>query len=763
MRHTPPHKKLFVILLFSVFALTTTLAGEVKTTQLDEFVLEAPIKEGKNIEEQPVSFNAFYMSDIEKKNSTAARDLADFVPNFHIPDYGSQMTSSIYVRGSGARIDQPVVVMLIDNVPILNKNNYDFDLFDVSRAEFLRGPQGTLYGRNSLCGLIHFTTLSPFAYQGCRFAVDYSTGNTIQAKASIYKKLSEKFGFSLAVKAKHSNGFFTNRYDDSLCDPLNSLSLRSRQIWKRSSTLSFENTISANLLRQGGYAYQLIDSIGRHSVNYNDECHYNRTGILDGFIVKYNQSKFSFSSITSYQYLNDDMLLDNDFLPQSYFTLDQSQLEHAVTEEIIIQSNNKEKHWNWKFGSYGFYKHGSMDAPVTFGREGIQKLILDNANAGIHKGLSDEYNLDFQNNTLPINSEFELPTIGAAVYHQSNFKVRKWEFTVGLRVDYEHATMRYDNQTVIDYIFSYPLDGEIYSPVNRLNSKLKGETDKTFFEVLPKFCVQYNIHHKNHVYLNVAKGYKAGGFNTQIFSDILQSQLKKDLMEELGFSLENQTDYDVTKHTSYEPEYNWTYELGGHFKDLKNWLDVNVSLFFVRSRNQQLTVFPPGQNTGRMMTNAGRSRSFGAEITLSKSPFAAFPALRLNATYGYTNAKFTNYHSGTKSYDGKFVPYSPKHQATLQVGYTFYINRKLCDQINVSTDWRGMGEVYWDEENTESQPFYNIFDADVTLQKGDLSLSVWSKNIGGAEYECFRFTSMGNQFCQLGKPRQIGISINYDL
>ena len=763
VRYTHRHNRIFTLLLFLVLALPSALADETKTTQLDEFVLEAPIKENRSIDEQPVSYNAFYLSDIEKKSTTAARDLADFVPNFHIPDYGSQMTSSIYVRGSGARIDQPVVVMLVDNVPILNKNNYDFDLFDVSRAEFLRGPQGTLYGRNSLCGLVHFTTLSPFAYQGYRFAIDYSTGNTIQAKVSAYKKFSEKFGFSFAVKAKHSNGLFTNQYDDSKCDPLNSLSLRSRQIWKLSSALSLENAITANLLRQGGYAYQLIDSTGRQPVNYNDECHYYRTSILDGFILKYEQPKFSFSSITSYQFLNDDMLLDNDFLPISYFTLDQSQIEHAVTEEIIFQSNNKDKHWNWKSGCYGFYKHGDMDAPVTFGREGIQKLILDNANAGIHKGLSDKYNLDFQNNTLPIYSNFELPTVGVAAYHQSNFKVQKWEFTVGLRFDYEHTTMRYDNQATIDYIFSYPLAGKIYSPVSQMVSKLKGESDKTFFEVLPKLCIQYNIRHKNHIYLNIAKGYKAGGFNTQIFSDILQNQLKKDLMNELGLSYADQTDYDVTEYTSYDPEYNWTYEVGCHFKDLKNWLDVDASLFFVRSRDQQLTVFPPGQNTGRMMTNAGRSRSFGAEITLSKSPFATLPALHLSATYGYTNAKFTNYHSGTKSYDGKYVPYSPLHQATVQAGYTFYINRKLCDQLTLSADWRGMGKVYWDEENTQSQPFYNIFDVDVTLKKGDFSLKVWSKNLGGAEYECFRFTSMGNQFCQLGKPRQIGVSLSYDL
>ncbi len=72
------------------------------------------------------------------------KDASELVPNFFMPDYGSRMTASIYVRGLGARMDQPAVGLNVDNVPVLNKNDYDIDLFDIERIEILHGPQSVL-------------------------------------------------------------------------------------------------------------------------------------------------------------------------------------------------------------------------------------------------------------------------------------------------------------------------------------------------------------------------------------------------------------------------------------------------------------------------------------------------------------------------------------------------------------------------------------------------------------------------------------------
>lgn len=747
-------KWLVSTLLFVAPAFSFANGAESEMEYLEEVEVVTDVKRSKPVEELPVSANSFNMTKLESSGLSSSKDVAVFVPNFHLPDYGSQMTSSIYVRGFGARIEQPVVGMLVDNVPVLNKNGFDMDLFDVQRMEFLRGPQGTLYGRNTMCGLINLFTLNPFSYQGTRLFVEGAKGQELKLKASTYHKISDKFAFSMAANAQHRKGLFRNVYDDSWCDPSNGLTLRSRQMWRPKTRLSLENSVTFGLLKQGGYAYGLVTDEGRRPVNYNDECRYNRVTLSDGFVLKYEMERLDISSITSYQWLKDDMLLDQDFQPQPIFTLNQRQNEHAFTEEIVFQSKRKEKVWNWKSGASGFYKHNDMKAPVVFKRGGIDQLILQNANAGIQSVFPTE-RLDISEEEFPIFSEFVLPTFGLAAYHQSEFKVGGWTFAAGIRVDYEHVRMDYRNGADIHYIFTY-----LMKDYKLLQSRMEGKAEKSFFELLPKISVQYDFDRKNNLYAYAAKGYKAGGFNTQIFSDLLQTQLKGDIMADMGMKFDgmNDTPYDTEEATSYDPEYSWTYEMGGHFSYAKNHLNTNFSLFYIDCRDQQLTVFPAGKSTGRMMTNAGKSRSIGGEFSTTFT----YENFSLTGTYGYTNAKFVDFYDGINRYDGNFVTYSPMHTASLWAQYIFCVNRRVLDKVILAADWRGTGRIYWDEANTVSQPFYSLFDAYVTFQKKNFQLKGWCRNIGDTLYDTFYFVSVGNRFCQAGRPRQIGVGLSYE-
>lgn len=106
------------------------------------------IKQGLDLRLQPIASTVVGRREAERLGVASMKDVSEIAPNFYIPAYGTRMTSSIYVRGLGARIDQPVVGLNVDNVPFLNKDAYDFDLFDIERIEVIRGPQSTLYGRN---------------------------------------------------------------------------------------------------------------------------------------------------------------------------------------------------------------------------------------------------------------------------------------------------------------------------------------------------------------------------------------------------------------------------------------------------------------------------------------------------------------------------------------------------------------------------------------------------------------------------------------
>ena len=118
-------------------------------------------KQHFGLKSQPISSSVVGASLLKQERVLSIKDLSAVVPNFYQPDYGSKMTSSIYVRGFGARIDQPIIGLTVDGVPFLNKNNYDFDMLDVARVELLRGPQSTLYGRNTMGGQMNVYTLSP--------------------------------------------------------------------------------------------------------------------------------------------------------------------------------------------------------------------------------------------------------------------------------------------------------------------------------------------------------------------------------------------------------------------------------------------------------------------------------------------------------------------------------------------------------------------------------------------------------------------------
>ena len=130
--------------------------------------------------------------------------------------------------------------------------------------EVLRGPQSTLYGRNTIGGIINVYTLSPMVYEGSRFSLSCGNGNSYSFKASTYNRLSEKVGFSLGGNFYYTDGFFDNEYDDSDCDWMTGGSGRLRVVYKPNSRLTIDNSFTAGQGHQGGYAYSLYGARRYH-------------------------------------------------------------------------------------------------------------------------------------------------------------------------------------------------------------------------------------------------------------------------------------------------------------------------------------------------------------------------------------------------------------------------------------------------------------------------------------------------------------------
>lgn len=721
------------------------------TTIVVDRIQVTAIKQGMALRSLPVASSIVGERAIERGRIDALKALSETVPNLHLPDYGSRMTSSIYVRGLGARIDQPAIGLNIDNVPVMQKNNFDVELADAERIEVLRGPQSTLYGRNTMGGVINVYTLSPLQYEGVRIGMEYASGDSYRFRASSYNRLRPDLGLSVTGYYNRSDGFFENRTTGERCDWERTGGGRMRLQWRNDRGLRIDNTFTVSVLEQGGYPYAYVGPdivregqtvIRNGEIAYNDPCGYSRTMLSDGLTLRYDAARFSVSSITGYSYSDDEMTLDQDFLPLSYFTLRQALREHCVTEDLVFRSHDGSR-YGWLFGAFGFYRHGTMEAPVNFKRTGVDELIFAHANGHLNRlrfeKVSDE---------LLLGSDFRMPAYGGALYHESRLTTGRWHFTAGIRVDIERTKLEYHSRGALDYDLRID-DG---APV-RLTAAIddRNSISHTYTELLPKFTALYAFDEQRNLYVTVAKGYKAGGFNTQIFSDILQEKLQGAMLS---------GSYPERDILSYRPEYSWNYELGGHFCCMDGVVRGDFALFCIDCRDQQLTVFPTGTSTGRMMTNAGRTRSWGGELALQCSPWRT---LDLNVAYGYTDARFVRYDNGQQNFDGNRLPYAPRHTLSASVVKTIPTGVRWLGDLVLQAGLRGTGEIRWNEENTLVQPFYTLFDASVRIEHRHYTLTFWGRNLADKGYDVFYFKSIGHEFVQRGHPRTFGITLSLNL
>ena len=356
-----------------------------------------------------------------------------------------------------------------------------------------------------------------------------------------------------------------------------------------------------------------------------------------------------------------------------------------------------------------------------------------------------------EESAFDIASNFKIPTYGLALYHESSLRAGRWRFTAGLRLDYEASRMDYDNYTSIHYRLS-----PMMPQFKELSMPFAGRERMDFLELLPKFAVNFSTG-AGELYVAASRGYKAGGFNTQIFSDILQNRLMAAMMEDMGMPAQP-SPYNEASATTYKPEYSWNYEAGGHLAFAEGRVRTDFSLFWIECRDQQLTVFPEGTTTGRMMSNAGRSRSRGVEVSLSWNPTTR---LGVWGSYGFTDARFVKFDDGEADYAGNVLPYAPRNTVSLGATYRLHVGARMLDDVVVNCSWQGAGKIYWNESNTLSQNFYSQLGASVDLRKGDFTLSLWGRNLTGTDFYTFYFKSVGNSFFSHGKPRQLGLTLSY--
>ncbi|MBW4776103.1 TonB-dependent receptor [Prevotella histicola] len=448
-----------------------------KNVPLDEIVVTDFKQNKRNLTSTAVS--TINMQQLHNQQIVNLKELTAIMPNFYMPDYGSYANTPVYIRGIGTKSKGSAVGFYVDGVPHFESSAFNIDLSDIAAVNVFRGPQGTLYGRNTIAGIINVYTHNPLDYQRTRIKVGYGRYNDFIAQASNYAKISEKFGISTAASYHHNDGMFTNHFLNEKADKLNEGEGRIGFYWRPTTNWLLHLNSTLTYSEQNGYPYAPYDIVKDEllPISYNRNSTYRRLISSTGLNAQYENNHISFNSQTSYQFIKSHQGLDQDFTPQDVYFVDNSYHQNMLSQELTLKSNDKGR-YQWIIGLFGMLLHSNQFAETSY------------------------FTRDFSTPTT-----YKNPTAGYAIYHQSSYNIwRGLSTTVGLRFDYEHAKTTYnqDKTTLSTGVTTHAKDFV---------------SSASFRQFTPKFTLQYLTNKDNLYYISITRGYKPGGFNTIFKTD----------------------------------------------------------------------------------------------------------------------------------------------------------------------------------------------------------------------------------------------------
>ena len=745
----------------------SSLADSSKVYDIDEVVIVSQPKETMRLRQQSLSSTSLGSFQIQKLGTRDLRELSQYIPNFTMPNYGSRLSSAIYVRGIGSRVNSPAVGIYLDGIPVMSKAAFNLHNYQISRVDVLRGPQGTLYGQNSEGGLVRMYSRDPFQYEGTDVKLSYGSHYYRNVEAAHYQRINNRFALSLAGFYDGQTGFFRNQTTGDRADKYNEaggkLMLKSR--WNRNWNVDL--LANYQYVDQNGFPYGELDlETGKAALPASTfPGVYRRNNLISGINVNHISRYYKFYSTTSYQYLKDRMLMDQDYLAANYMSILQEQLQNSITQELTITSNHPVGGvWDWTAG--GFFSHQWLktNGPVYF-NEAMTDPIAAAIKKQMEQAMSGRPGMTAMppitlNVTMGAPGLYHTPQWNLGFYHESNIALGDHvNLTLGLRYDLMHTSIEYDSQAFMT--MAATVMG--INAANTLRSVLDGKAKDDYQQLLPKLGINYKIDHLgSNLYITVSKGYRAGGYNIQMFSDILQSELNANRHQAMRGDYDvphTPEDYEKVNNTiAYKPETSWNYEAGAHLNLFDNMLHLDLSAYYMQVRNQQLSVMAGNYGFGRMMVNAGKSHSCGLEASLKGQLLDGNLDWAVN--YGYTRAKFDEYKDGeddaAQDYKDKYVPYVPQHTLAAMVDYRL---KKLTIGANVNAQ----GKTYWDNANTYAQKMYAVLGAHIDYDFGVVQLSLWGRNLTDTNYNTFAVdnaaTGKKRYFAQRGNPFQCGVDV----
>ncbi|WP_343631685.1 TonB-dependent receptor [Fluviicola sp.] len=676
-----------------------------------ETVTVSAVKQETLQRDFPGSVTILSARDVTRLRLWNTTDFTALAPNLFTGNPGDNRTVTS-IRGITSTSYDPAVATYIDGVNQFGLDTYISELIDVERIEFLRGPQGTLYGRGAMGGVISIITKEPSnktrgfaeAHLGNYGWQRYSAGiSTPVVKNKLYAGVS-------AVYQSH-NGFFTNEYNHSSFDVQQTITANYNLKYQLGKHWSLRANFKQNHHRNNG-AFPLHSSKEEameqpYRLNQDAVAKMIDNTLNGSLSFHYSGKQFHFVSQSTFQTNQRyyDGAIDGDFSPLDAVSIynDYGGKWNRTTvpaQEFRFSSPATAKRLKWVAGSYLFFQEGFVKQAVKYGGDAL--LI----------GAPDT---DF---SVINTSKFR--SAGGALFGQVTWVlIEKLELTAGLRYDLE-----YKRQSVLSEYQKDP-DPE---PLFALRSDTTGKADFTAFS--PKAGLLYHINETSSGYATYSRGFRPGGL-TQLSNDPSQPPLY-----------------------AFDPEYSDNLEVGFRSSLLKNQLSFHVALFYTMVLNAQVpTLILPEAIT--ITRNAGKLISKGVELELAALPFKQ---VEIRGNFGYTDAR---YPSLTLSQNDQAVEldnhrqlFTPRVTSLLVLQYTQPLKHAFVATLR--GEWKYVGDHFFDLANQISQEAYNLLNVRAGIGYRQFESAIWVRNLADT-----RFIDYAYDFgaVHLGAPRTYGLSL----
>jgi iron complex outermembrane recepter protein len=689
----------------------TARASAPEAVSLDEIVVTAQ-RRSERLQDVPVTVTAFGAEEVRQARIREIDDVATRTPGLNFDAFPASQPR-IAIRGIGSSdrgaAGDPSSAVFLDEIYLGRPAAVAFDAFDVSRIEVLKGPQGTLYGRNVVGGAINVVSNRP-DFDRVDAAGEVTAGNYERYEAAAYVNApfaEGKAAFRASGSWRTHDGYVMNTFTGGRVEDQDTRSGRLQLAVQPKEAVRLLVTVDGTRDRGAGPAQHVFDLDDADPLSMFWTVDRDRKHTAGSFDGHQNRDTWgvrgqmdwdlSFATLTylgAYRDLDYHVAYDFDGGNPSTNFVDISggndEDSHFSSHEVRL-SALPDSRIQWVAG---FYKYDSETL-----RDDILALDIGGQGTEIYAqdAKLDSYAV-FGDVTVPVSDKLSL--IGGLRYSKD-------------KKDYRVSNTEGDSVFRADDVFDVSVSGTYDAVTYRAGANYHPADDQLY-------------------YVMVSKGFKSGGFQDTPSSAEDAAQ---------GFA----------------PEYATQYEVGQKSTFLNGALTWNNTLYVMKYEDLQ-TKRTDGLNI--ITDNAGKATIKGYETYLSWRPFAR---ARLVASYGYTDARFDEFmpEPGV-DYAGNRISRTPKHKVVLSPSYDLSLGER--GELRFALDYRYESHIYDDNSNAgpEQRPATDFFDGRIvyTAPSDKLALSLWGKNLSNELTRTYQATFLGANFGAYNPPRTFGVTLS---